>query len=64
MNKHQKMLPKLAAFLHKAYLIWPGLSSYPAVKIAAKNATITNKIKKSDMLCIASLVQQFHFIIA
>jgi hypothetical protein len=38
------------------YLLWPGLSLNPEVKIAAKNATMTKIIKNSDMLCIAPSV--------
>jgi len=40
---------KCLAFYVNYFLVVPGLSLYPAVKIAAKNATDTAKIKISFM---------------
>jgi hypothetical protein len=39
----------MAAYLLKLFYFAPGLSLYPEVKIAAKNATITKSISVSPM---------------
>jgi hypothetical protein len=46
----------MAVFFSLYYLLVPGLSLYPAVKMAAKNATITKITMKVCMLCTAPFV--------
>jgi hypothetical protein len=46
----------------RVFIYAPGLSLYPEVKIAAKNATMTNRIKNKLMLCKSPFVNT-HIVI-
>jgi hypothetical protein len=56
---NKKKLPENGQLF--SYLFTPGLSSYPAVKIAARNATITPKIRSNPMY-VASSAKDYVYI--